>query len=511
MSKNSLAKSAVFLIIITALSKILGFAREMVLAYIYGTSAMSDVIIIGSSVSGILFTGITAALLTAYIPVASSLLEKGEKRVAQFSSNLMNIGTLLVLILSLIAVIFIKPIISLFAVGFEGTILESTITIAVITTISSCFVCVTHISSGYLQLNGRFGAVGIQSLLLNIIVIVTLVLTVNNSFLIGVGYSLATIIPAIVIFLYAIFRGLRYTLRVDLKDKELLTVLKMAVPIFIGQIAIQLNGMIDKSFASTLAEGTVSALRYANMLCLFATTLFVTTISTVIFPKISKYAATNDIKNIKKSTISSLSVITMIIIPITIISIILSNPIIKLLFERGAFDSQATKITSGVFAIYAVGLLGTAFSEILNKSFYALKDAKTPVLWYSLGVVVNIVLNALLINRFKQYGLATATSIASTLIMFFLLIALRRKIGAFGFFELSKNILKCGISSLIMAGAVILIKNILYGKLSAGFIGNLLSVVIPSLAGITIYIIMLYFLRVKELSILLNEFKNKIR
>ena len=194
--------------------------------------------------------------------------------------------------------------------------------------------------------------------------------------------------------------------------------------------------------------------------------------------------------------------------------IILAQPIVELAFMRGEFDLTAATITARILLIYSFGMFGLSFAEILNREFYALKDTKSPVICSVVSIITNIILNFILVRRFGYIGLATATSVAATVLAVLLFMVLRRKIGPIGIGHLLINFVKMVVAVIVMAVVVFNLNSFLVSALGTGTMDRLITLIADVLAGAGLYFVLVYILKVKEaleLFHLLKQILIKIR
>lgn len=502
IKNRSTVKSAILLIGLTTIAKIFGFAREIVLSYIYGASSITDAFITGSSMSDVLFTGITGAIMVSYLPIGARI--KHEKEQIKFTSNMLNCGTLLILVVISICIIFIKPLTKLFAAGYTGSTFNNTVIIGIFALLSSVFLYIINILNGYLNIKNYFSAFAIQSIISNCIMILVFSLSIKNSIFLGFSFFLSLLIPTIIIILISKSIGYKYQLIVNPKDEQIRRVISNATPIFASQIAVQLNLVISRSFASTLDVGIVSSMKYASLLCLSFNSIFSGAIGSVVFPKLAEEIEQSD--KIDKEVEKALKLIILIVLPSIIISILLNNEIIKLIFGHGAFNSKMVKITAISFSLYSIGLLGNGFCEIINRLFYALNKIKATVWGYCTGMLLNILLNIIFVNLWGYKGLAIATSIAATYMMVFLLIYMKKiKIK----FYLSNTFLKSTIGCIFMLIIIILTKKICLELNLSSIIYQIVNIIIPVFMGLISYIFILWLIKTEEINFLFSKFTKK--
>jgi len=205
--------------------------------------------------------------------------------------------------------------------------------------------------------------------------------------------------------------GFKYTLAFNLRDPAVGEMLKMMAPILIVTGISQIYTMVDLRFASGLEAGSIAVLNYARKLMQLPQALFVASVTTAIFPTLSKLAAEERKTELAAILQKALKVILLLAIPASVGMIVLRNPIVALLFERGAFDLQATVRTADALMYYSLGLFALCVYLPLTRAFYALKDTSTP-LWILLGTVgLKILLSYGLVRVLFQCGLALATSL----------------------------------------------------------------------------------------------------
>lgn len=511
---NKVAKNTFQLMIITLVAKILGFCRELVLASTYGTSLYSDAYLTSLNIPVVISAIIGGALATTFIPLYFEVdTEYGRVKSLKFCNNIFNIVIIISLILSSIGLIFTDEIVRLFAIGFKGEILEITVKFTRILMISIIFLSISNIMTSYLQAKNNFIIPGMVSIPYNIIIIISMVLSIKYDNVYMMIWGTVTGILSQVVFqiIFAYKNQYKYSIYVNLKDKYLRRMLWLVGPVFIGIGVNQINTMIDRALASTLEEGSISALNYANKLNGFIMVLFVASISTVIYPILSKISNEKNKDKFIKSITNSINSIIIMVIPITIGAIILAKPIVRLLFQRGVFDINATKMTSIALIFYSIGLIGFALKDIIGKVFYSLKDTKTPMLNGAISMIINIVLNIMLIRYMGHAGLAFATSISAIITVILLLVSLKKKIEYFGQDKIIKTTFKSIISSLIMGIITYFIYNLLNNILFRGFITEVISLFISIGIGTIVYGFMIIALKVEEANLIKEILREKLK
>lgn len=499
-------KTAGMLVIIAIASKILGFLREMVLAYFYGASGVSDVYLISISISATIFGLIATGISTGYIPMYTNIQEEANPKEAnKYTSNIINLLMVICVVIVVLGLIFTEPLVRLFASGFKGETLKLAVSFTRVSLFNIFFTGLVIIFGGFLQIKDNFLIPALIGFPMNIIIILSIIISheTNVIFMI-VGSIIATASQFLLMVPSLKKEGYHHKMILNIKNKYIKKMGIIAIPVIIGSSVNQINTLVDRTIASRIAIGGISHLNYSNKLSSSIISLFVLTIATVIYPSISKMAAKNNIKGVKKSVEEAINTINILIIPSTIGIMIFATPLVVLLFDRGEFTDKDVIMTSSALFFYTIGTIGFALRQILTKVFYAMQDTKTPVINASIGVVINIVLNIILSIYMGISGLALATSIAAIVGTILLFISLRKKIGAIGI----KNILKVSIKSLSASIVMAIIAKLLYETL-VNIMGSNISVIIAIGVGGLIYSAIIYFMKIEEIDSVVAQFKSK--
>ncbi|CEP39031.1 murein biosynthesis integral membrane protein MurJ [Paraclostridium sordellii] len=511
---SNLAKSAFWLMIVTMLAKVLGFGREIVLGYFYGTSAYSDVYITSMNIPLVVFASIGTALSTTFIPLYHEALENEEqKRALKFSNNIMCIVVILSLILAALGYIFAEPLVKLFAISFTGEKLALTIKFVRIMIVGLVFIGLSNIMTAYLQIQGNFTIPGMISLPSNIVIIASMILSsiTGHIEILAIGALLGMIVQFLFQVPFAIKKGYKFKLVIDFKDKYLKKMICLVLPVFIGVAVNQVNAMVDRSLASGLGDGVITALNNANKLNGFVMGLFISSIGAVIYPTLAKLSTENNNKKFAESVSTSINCINLLVLPISVGAIVLSIPIVRFLFQRGAFDARSTSLTATALIFYSVGMVGFGLRDILGRVFYSLKDTKTPMINGVIAVLLNVVLNIVLVKVMGHGGLALATSLSAIICILLLFISLKRKIGYYGQDKIKITFIKSLIASICMGVVTYFIYKFFNGILGLGLIKQAISLGVSIGAGAIVYAILVILLKVEEIDMLTSMVKKKLK
>lgn len=504
MSKT--AKATILLMVVTILSKILGLARDSVLASAYGTGKYAAIYTTANNIPIVLFAVIGSALATSLIPMYNKLsIEKSEERAMSFLNSVINFVVIICLVMSVIGIIFAEPIVKVFAPGYQGDVYRLCVQYTRVLLPSIVFVGIANIFTAYLQIKKRFVIPGFIGMPYSIIIIVSIFVSVKTDpmvLIIGTLFAIAAKAIFQIPFVYK--EGYRYSRKIDIHDPVMKDMLILVIPVVIGVGANQINSVVDKSLASLLGTNVVASFSYAMRLYEFVQALFITSVLSVVYPKFSKLAVSDKFDSFIDSIKKTMNVIIVALVPVIVGCIVLAKPIVEVLFQRNAFTTKDTLMTSNILVVYVTGVLAFALRDVMSRAFYSLEDSKTPMINSIIAIVFNIVLNLILIKPLGYRGLAIATATSAYIGLFLFGKSIKKKIPGYT----SKNniivFLKCLISAIVMGFVVKLTYSGLSPFFANGLIMKVLNLGVGVSAGVISYGIVMYFMKVEEFVMMLN-------
>lgn len=513
MSNNtsSAAEFAAMIAGATLFSKFLGFLREILIASKFGSGMETDTYFVAMTATVIVMTTVGAALKTTLIPIFSEIEQKkGVKGKLSYLNNVFNVIAIITVTL-LVLGYFLSPIIvKLLAKGFTGKQFEMAVKLNRIGLPIIIFMGFSYVFSGFLESSEVFGPPAISGIPFNLVYIVYL-LVLGNKFGI-IGLMVASVIAAASQWLIQVpatrRQGYRYSLEVNFRDRYLEKALILTGPVLLGSAVQQINVIIDRTLASSLTEGSISALNYASRVNDMVISVFVMAITTVIFPMLSRAFSQEDVDQGLELMQEGINMIFIITVPATMGIIMLAPPVIKIFFQRGAFDERATLMTSQALIFYSLGLVGSSLRLMLNKVFYSIQDTTTPMKNGIIAVGINVALNYILVRYMAHSGLALATSISAIVTTILLFMDLKSKLGNIGLKEYVICFNKTAIASIIMGISVYAIYFGLTKILPSVTIIELLVLIFSILVGMIIYFLLCTLFKVKEMKTLLEKLSN---
>ena len=308
--------------------------------------------------------------------------------------------------------------------------------------------------------------------------------------------------------------GFRYRPMLNFTDPGVRQIMRLMGPAIIGTAAVQINVFVNTNFASEIVDpatgavlnGPVSWLSYAFRFMQFPIGVFGVAIATAALPPLSRSTTNPDYVEFRQTLAHSLALVFLLCIPSAVGLAVLGRPIVALVFEHGKFTSFDTMQTANALAAYAIGLAGYAAVKVLSPAFYALNDARTPML-ISLGsIAVNFVMNSLLVGPFGHVGLAFSTSTVALVNFLLLALFMRRRLGRLGGRQLGSTVLRVTVASLAMAAVAWLVSESLSRLPLRGLALHLVQVIGAIGLAAMVFYWSCRLLRVEEL----NEARNAV-
>lgn len=497
---------AFLLMIINILSKILGFFREILLSYFYGTGEVATAFQLASivpyTILGFVISGFSANFIPMYTSVRNT---KGKKACDIFTSNVLNIIFVCSVVVTILAYIFARQIVYIFAMGYSGEIFSLSVKFTRITLLAMFAQLLNAILKGYLNIKGDFITPGSTGLLYNIIIIIFLIISYKiNPILAPVGVAIATIFQYIP-YVWTIKKtNYKHQFVLNFKDNDVKRLLVVALPIIFGLAVNQINQLIDKNLASFISIKGVSVLSYAVKMNEFVWGIMVVSVITSIYPTLSKFAIESK-KKFKIQFAKTLSTIIYLITPCCVGILIFSKEIVNLIFKRGKFDETDAVLVSGVMFYYALGIIALGVRDIISNAFYALKLTKIPLINSIEMVIINVISSIILSKFMGLNGLSLGSSIASIFGAFMLYIKLEKEIGKIKSKAIINNSIKVLISVIAMAVFSKTVFIILNTKLSSN-----LSFLVSIIFAVITYALVSVLLKTKQAIDILRVILKKI-
>lgn len=450
---NKLTKSTMALVIFALIGKVMGFVRQSLLAYYFGAGIETDAYTASLKATSLLSMIVSNAIAYTFIPMLAKVEEEeGRDRINYHTNNMLMISVVAAAIMTSIGIFAAPFIIKIVGGGFNQVTFDLTVQLTKIGMPAIIFSAIVGVMTGYLQSNGRFAATGALPILLNTVYISYLLFLSSTFGIYGMSVASVLGIVAQAIFLFPSTKraGMKYFPVFNLNDKYVIHALELSVPVLLSVAINDVNIIVNTRLASGLESGTVTWLDNANKLNLLVLGVFVSAITAVVFPILSKHFSSGDTESGRKSMAASVRLILLITIPTMVGLIVLARPIVEIAFFRGEYTAYDVEMTIQTLRFYAPALTAMSLNILLNRVYYSLQDTKTPLLMGALSVTTNVILNLILIRFLQHRGLALGLSIATNISVFVSFIILRKKLTHIHGFTYLRAIIKNGVAAAIM-------------------------------------------------------------
>ena len=494
----------------TLLSRIFGYIRDMVLASFFGAGMAADAFIAAFRIPNLLrrLFG-EGSLSIAFVPVFTETMVKGDREDGlRLAVSALKLLLVCLSVVAIIGVVAAPVIIHAVAPGFSTPPEKMALTVLLTRIMFPyvIFIGLVALCMGILNVLGHFAAPAIAPVLLNLAMIGSVfavsrfsesemvrIMGLAGGVLLGGMLQLALQVP------YLVKYGVRFWASSGLWHPKMKTVGILMLPTIFGAAVYQINILVGTLLASLLPQGSVSYLYYADRLVQFPLGIFAQAAATAVLPSLSRQAANDDYAGMGDTFGHAMSLVLFITIPAMVGLIVLRDPIVALLFKRGAFDAQTTRLTSDALLYYALGLWAFSAVRIVVSTFYAMQDTRTPVITATVSIVANILFGIALMGPMKHCGLALATSLASMVNLVLLVAVLRKKLGVIRWRLIFSTCLKTLAASGIMAlGVVMTCRLIIPPETEAGSLRLLMGISAGLIGGITIFFAAAWKMKIPE-------------
>ncbi|HEY1755289.1 MAG TPA: murein biosynthesis integral membrane protein MurJ [Bryobacteraceae bacterium] len=527
-----LVRSAGVVSLAVFMSRITGLLRESVMASLFGAGLTYDAFMLGFRIPNLtrdLFA--EGALSSAFVPIFSEYLTNRSKEEAARLVNL--VASALFLIVGVVCaagVIFAPVLVHLLAPGFAAVPgkFELAVTMTRIMFPFLLLVALAAQAMGVLNASNKFGVPALAStffnlgsvtfgILLGVVLGPTLHLSRIEGMAIGVvlggALQLCWQLPS----MYRL--GYRFRPELHWSDPGMVRILRLMVPAILGNAAVQINVMVNTNFASTISDprtghdGPVSWLSYAFRFMQLPLGLFGVAMASATLPSISRSAAAGRLDEFRKTLSHSLGMVLLLTLPSSVGLVVLGKSIIGAIYQHGKFNLYDTKQTALALSCYAIGLSGYAALKVLSPAFYALGDARTPMLVSLASILINFAA-ASTMTRFLglgHAGLALSTSAVALFGFVVLFLILRARIGGIHGRALAAQLAKVGAASLAMAGVVALSSRFMAQHAGVSQLGRLADLAVSIPLGLTVFYGICRALGVSDIDMAVRAFTAPIR
>lgn len=503
-SQRQVARAAALVMAAFAVSRLLGLVRQVVFGAYFGTGPEMDAYVAAGRIPDAIFLVVAGgALGSAFIPLFTSRLARGETDAAwRLASATITILVAILLPLSLICIAAAPWLVRVFvAPALEPEVQARTVVLMRVMLLSPAIFGVSGVVMGALNAHQHFLLPALAPIVYNVGLIAGAVwggLTPVGAMGPAVGMVVGATGHLLVQSPGLARRGARYVPTLGVGDAGVREVGLLMAPRVLGVAAAQINMIVTTNLASRLGAQAISSLEYAWRVMLLPQGIFAQAVGTAVFPTFSAQAALGELGALRTTLTNALRTLIALTIPASVGLVLLGEPIVAVMFQRGAFDAGSTRAVAWALGFYAIGLVGHSALEVLGRAFYSLHDTWTPAAAAVVSVTLNAVLGLVLPRAFEAAGwlplggLALATALAALVEATIQFVLIHRKLGGFDARPVAVTALRVGLASAGMGLALVVLRWV-------GPAGPLAQALAGVPVGVLVYLVLAWMLGVDQL------------
>lgn len=515
LRQNSILSGATVLMVAVFASRFLGLIRDRLLVQNFDTS-QAAIFFAAFRLPDLLFQIlIFGSLSVAFIPVFTEILQKkGEEQAYKFASSILNLSLLVFGLVVILAAVFVSPLNSLIVPGFSGEQKILTDRITQIILGAQMFLVVGIFFFGVAHTYQRFIIPALAPIFYNLGIIIGIVFLTPIFGItgLGLGVVLGATLHVLVQVPFIKSLGFKYQFTFDFLNSGVKEVFRLMSIRNFGLIAEQINEAVGVALASLLTYSSVTLLTFATHLFAVPIGLFGATIAQAALPVLSKEYAKDDLVAFKSTLLTTMHQILFLTLPAAAILIVLRIPVVRLVFGADLFSWEDTVLTGKTVAFFAIGLSAQSVVLLLVRGFYAMKDTKTPVIVSLLSISLNITLSVLFVLGIGLgvWAIGLAFSISIIIGTILLTYFLSRKLNGFKNSELIIPAMKMLIAAIAAAFALYIPMKALDQLIfdTTRTVNLIMLTGIASSFGLSIYVLLVWLLDVRELTTFIELIKK---
>ncbi len=505
--QTSILSGAAIIATTLMLSKVLGLIRDRLLAHVFSPDKI-DIFWAAFRLPDLIFQiVILGALSVAFIPVFTEILEnKGKDEAFDMARAILNVFLAIFILATILIYFLAQPLISgLIAPGFTPDKQMQVVALTRIILFGQVILVLGSFFIGILQSFQRFIIPSLSPVFYNLGIIFGIVFLSKDFGIMGaaLGVVLGALMHALIQLPLIWSLGFRFKFPLKFFHPGVKEIIRLMSVRTLGLGAEQINETVGVALASLVSVGSVTYLTFAQHLQVVPIGLFGATLAQAALPILSYERARGKIEEFKQTLLTTFHQILFLALPATAILIVIRIPVVRLVFGASQFDWKATVLTGATLAFLSVGLAAQAVSLLLVRGFYALKDTKTPVIVSLIVVTLNVLLSLYFIKVLKLnvWSIGLANSISTLLSGILLFWTLHFKVGKFKLqavlIPLSKMLMATIIMGVALYIPIKLLDQVIFDTTKT--VNLLVLTGLSSIFALTIYVTIVWFLKVREL------------
>jgi putative peptidoglycan lipid II flippase len=512
-----IARSTAFFSLATAASRIAGLVREIVAAGYFGVKGPMSAFTVAFQVPNLvrsLFAD--AALQPAFVPIFTEQLEKGNyKEAFRLASTMLFVVTLVLGAITAVFVLLAGLVMPLFAPGFEGEIRDLMIALSRILFPILILLGTTGIVVGILNSYDRFGAFAIAPLFWNVTIIGVLVLLApafhgdNRIYAYAIGILAGTVVQLLIPVFDLRHTPFRFTRRIDWRDPNVRRVLILMLPVTISLGLINFNLLINSFFGSLVDDRGPAAIDKAFRIYQLPQGIFSVAIATVLFPTLARFAARGARDDLRATMANGMRQIVFVLLPAAAAVLVLSEPMVRLVYQRGEFTAGQTDLVSTALFWFAFSLPTNGLFLLLTRTFFSLQRPWLPTMISAANLAITAFAALVLYRPFGIGGIVASTAIATAGSVAAQCVVLRGQLGGLELRRLLDSGIRIALASAALAAVSFAVWDVLDHALGRSLGGQTVSLMSALGAGGLVYLAVVRILRVPELEQIMRLLRRR--
>jgi putative peptidoglycan lipid II flippase len=502
-----IARSTAFFSVATAASRVVGLAREVVAAGYYGVSGPMSAFTTAFQVPNLvraLFAD--AALQPAFVPVFTDLIGKKQYREAfRLASTLMLLVTMVLGVITAVFVLLAPVLMPLFAPGFEGELLDLTVSLSQVLFPILIVLGLSGVVVGILNSYDRFGAFAISPLFWNLTIILVLVVLEprfhgqNRIYAYAIGILIGTLVQLLIPVFDLRNTPFHFSWSFDWRHPGMRRVLLLMLPVTLSLGLINFNQVINNFFGTLVSDEAPAAIEKAFRIYQLPQGIFSVAIATVLFPTLARFANRGEIENLRATMANGMRQILFVLVPAAAAILALSEPMIRLIYQRGAFGTAQTTLVATALFWFAFSLPTNGLYLLQTRTFFSLQRPWLATQLAVIDLVVSALAALVLYSPFGVGGIVAGTGIGTSAAVVAQTYILRREFGGLELRRLWSTTARITVAAAALAGVGWVVWDVCDEALGRDLVGQIVSLVAGLGAGLAVYLAVARALRIAEL------------
>jgi putative peptidoglycan lipid II flippase len=441
----------------TIISRVLGYVKMMVLAYYFGATGFSDAFFLAFRIPNLLRALFAeGSMSAAFVPVLTEYQQKDPHEANKLTRVTLTFITLIAGVVCVLGMVFAPEIVTLIGYGFLETPEKFSLTVLLTRVMfpSLLFISMASILMGALYTRRAFFVPSLAPAIFNVCIIASVMLLASHLNIPILAAAIGVTIGGVMQFAFQTpsysLKG--YSLRPAYEPRHpgLKQILKLIVPVVFGMGVVQINVVVSSVLATFLASGSITYLTYSMLLTQLPVGIFGVAMAMAVLPSLSEHAARKDFNALREDFSFSLRLLFFMSVPAMVGLIVLREPIVNFLFQRGQWDYLDTLGTAEALMFYSFGIWAMVGVKVLTSTFYSMQDTKTPVKAAVVALTANLLLSLALMGPLKHSGLALANALSAMLDFTVLIVLLRKRLGRVEGRRILASFIKISLASAVM-------------------------------------------------------------